>query len=230
LRYTRVADEQKSEPKLAVSREYSVLQPGPQKAYLIAEADWRRIKRMLAEIIPPENIYQQIGSGSVGVLGSSIFALVSLKLSSSPPPSWAWTVVTCVFIGSLVGAIAFYIVDSVQKRATVRTVESVQGEMGDIEQSCTPVASAEASSGIVSVEKTTLIVLSAMYGEDGHRWKDVTSLLNGRIKAGKVRIPVNNEELGPDPVPNVRKKIRVAYLLDGEARCTEALEGEELSI
>lgn len=225
-----MAEEWKSEPKLTVSQEFSVLQPRPQKAYLIAEADWRRIRRIVKEIVPPRNIYQQISSGSVGVFGSSIFALVSLMVSSTPPPNWAWTVVICAVLTSLVASVAFYYVDLMQKQATVRTTDSVLYEMAEIEQGCGPTASDIASSARPSAEARGLNVLSAQYGADGYPWKDVTSILNGRIINARLQVPVTNEELGPDPVPNVKKKIKVQYVLNGKSCLITVPEGEELLI
>jgi len=139
-----MAEEQESKPKLTVSQEFSVLQPRPQNAYLIAEADWKRIKRMVNEIVPPSNIYQQIGFTSLGVLGSSIVALASSGLSGTSLPVSAWVVMWCVFITSLaVAAITLLFVDPELKKATVRTAESVVLEMTQIEQSCAPIAATE---------------------------------------------------------------------------------------
>jgi hypothetical protein len=104
-----MADEQKREPKLTVSQEFSVLQPGRQNAYLIAEADWKRIKRIVREIVPHKSIYQIVGSASVGVLVSSASALLSFKLSSSSAPDWAWTIVICAAACSLLMTGAFFI-------------------------------------------------------------------------------------------------------------------------
>jgi hypothetical protein len=147
-----MADERESKPKLTVSQEFSVLQPRPQNAYLIAEADWKRIKRMVNEIVPPNNIYQQIGFTSLGVLGSSILALVSLKLSGASPPVWAWVVMWCVLITSLVvAAITLLLVDPGQKKTTVRTVESVVLEMTQIEQSCAPIAATEVRPAVQTI-------------------------------------------------------------------------------
>jgi hypothetical protein len=133
-----MTDDQKREPKLTVSQEFSVLQPGPQNAYLIAEADWKRIKRIVREIVPQRNVYQAVASGSVGVLVSSAFALLFFELSASSPPGWAWTVVICAAACSLLMSIAFFYFDSQQKESTVRTVKSVEEEITEIEQNCTP--------------------------------------------------------------------------------------------
>jgi len=184
-----MADEQESKPKLTVSQEFSVLQPRPQNAYLIAEADWKRIKRMVNEIVPPNNIYQQVGFTSLGVLGSSILALVSLKLSGASPPVWAWVVMWCVLITSLVvAATTLLLVDPEQKKTTVRTVESVVLEMTQIEQSCAPVAATEVrpAAQTITQPRATPSASEALPG-----WRIID---NWEVREGQVA----NWEPGPD--------------------------------
>jgi hypothetical protein len=225
-----MAEAQQGESKLTVSQEFSVLQPRPQNAYPIGEADWRRIRRMIKEIVPPNNVYQQISFTSLGVLGSSIFALISLELSSKSPPNWVWTVVWCMFAASLVATVALYFAGSDLKKATVRTAGSVLVEMTEIEQSCAPTAAIESSSGKVTAENAGLMLVSADYGADGHPWIDVKPALKGMIKGGKLCIQVTNEELGSDPVRNVPKKLRLVYRFNGKDYRLEVAEGDKLSI
>jgi hypothetical protein len=147
-----MGDEQENKPKLTVSQEFSVLQPRPQNAYLIAEADWKRLKRMINEIVPPSDLHQQIGFASLGVFGSSIFALISLAMSSTSPPSWAWTIVWCVCAASLVAAvISLYLAHPDVKKAAIHTTGSVLAEMAQVEQSCAPVASTEVTPGVQTI-------------------------------------------------------------------------------
>lgn len=223
-------DEQKREAKLTVSQEFSVLQPRPQNAYLIGEADWKRIKRIVKEIVPQKNIYQIVASGSVGVLVSSAFALLSFKLSSSSPPGWAWTVVICAAACSCLMTIAFFYFDFQQKQATARTVGGVLDEIREIEQNCGPAGLLERSSVNTSAEITELAICSAMYGADGHPWKNVASVLSTKIQDGGLHVPVTNAELGGDPLPNVNKKLEVTYSRGGRTYHKTVPENETLSI
>jgi hypothetical protein len=225
-----MGDERESKPKLTVSQEFSVLQPMRQNAYPIGEADWERIKRMIKEIVPPNNLYEQISFACLGVFGSSVLALASLKLSGTSPPVWAWVIVWCVFVGSLVATVTLYLAGKDLKKATARTAESALAEMMEIEQRCAPIASDSSSPASVPAEKAKLSLLSAAYGADGHGWSDVKPVLNQRIKDGKLCIHVTNEELGGDPVPNVWKKLRVAYRINGKVYRVEVGEGQKLSI
>lgn len=213
-------DEQKRESNLTVSQEFSVLQPGPQNAYLIAEADWKRIKRIVKEIVPHKNIYQIVGSGCVGVLVSSAFALLTFEVSDSTLPGWAWTVVICAAACSLLMTIAFFYFDSQQRPATVRTVDSVLVEMSEIEQNCEPAI----------LPEPQLTISSAKYGADGHSWRDVASVLSAKIQAGTLRVSVTNTELGGDPAPNIKKKLEVIYSRGGRTYQRTVPENETLSI
>jgi hypothetical protein len=224
-----MSDERKREPKLTVSQDFSVLQPGPQNAYLIAEADWKRIKRIVTEIVPPKNAYQIVSSGFLGVLVSSAFALLTFKLSNSPLPGWAWTVVICAASCSLLMTIAFYYFDSQQEQATNRSVTSVLDEIREIEQNRTPASLPGPSFVDVSGEEQGLTILSAVYGA-AQSWKDVASILSARIEDGKLLVPVTNEELGPDPLPNVEKRVEVAYSHGGRTYRKVVAENETLSI
>jgi hypothetical protein len=220
---------QKREPKLTVSQEFSVLQPRPQTAYLIAEADWKRIKRIVKEIVPHKNIHQIVASVSVGVLVSSAFALLSFKLSSSSPPGWAWTVVICAAACSFLMSVAFFYFDFQQSEATARTVGSVLEEITEVEQNCAPAGPPERSSVDDSAEKPGLTILSAVYGA-ASSWNDVASVLTTKIEDGKLLVPVTNEELGSDPLPNTKKRLEVAYSHRGRTYRATVSENEMLSI
>jgi hypothetical protein len=222
-------DDQKRESNLTVSQEFSVLQPGPQNAYLIGEADWKRIKRIVKEIVPHKNLYQMVGSGFFGVLVSSAFALLSFTLSNSPVPGWAWTTVICAGACSLLMTVAFFYFDSQQRRTTVRTVESVLAEIREIELNCSPASLLEPPSTSISAAKMELTICSALYGVDAV-WKDVASILSAKIQDGRLRVLVTNVELGCDPLPNAKKELRVTYSEGGRTYQKTVPENDTLSI
>jgi hypothetical protein len=224
-----MSDERKRESKLTVSHEFSVLQPRPQNAYLIAETDWKRIKRIVKEIVPHKDLYQWVSSFSAGVSVSSAFALLSFKLSSSSPPSWAWTVVSSAFVGSATATAAFFYFNLQQRRTTVRSVEGVLVEITEIEENLAPASLPETQSIKAPGTNTGLTICSALYGADGN-WKDVTSLLAAKIQGGRLRVPATNQELGGDPAPNVWKTLRVVYLQGGIEYSKILREDEILSL
>ncbi|MEZ5401446.1 MAG: DUF3395 domain-containing protein [Bryobacteraceae bacterium] len=58
-------------------------------------------------------------------------------------------------------------------------------------------------------------VLSAVYGAGGS-WRDVTGLVQGRVRDNQLVVPVNLDVLGQDPAPGVGKQLRVRYQQDGQ--------------
>jgi hypothetical protein len=191
-----MADEQESKPKLHASQEFSVLQPRPQNAYLVAEADWKRIKRMVTEIVPANNNYQQIGFASLGVVGSAILALASLKFSGTSPPVWASIVIWCLFISSsVVAVITLIFVGPELKKATVSTAQSVVDEMTAIEQSCAPIAATEVTG---AVQTNVQPRATPPFSEALPGWKIIDSW---EIREQQVA----DWELGPDWVRGSRR-------------------------
>jgi putative GTP pyrophosphokinase len=79
-------------------------------------------------------------------------------------------------------------------------------------------------------ERQELTIHSAVYGADGHPWKDVASKLSTKIEDGRLRVPVTNEEFGPDPLPNVEKQLEVTYSHGGQTYHKRVRENETLSI
>lgn len=78
--------------------------------------------------------------------------------------------------------------------------------------------------------KKGLDIVSATYGVDGHM-VDVTRNLISKILDGKRETFVgNNLTDGDDPVPGVKKKLKVVYFYNGKESSKEFLEGETLSI
>jgi hypothetical protein len=83
--------------------------------------------------------------------------------------------------------------------------------------------------GDSSHDDNSLVIVSAQYGA-GNTWKDVVHLLQTRVQDGKLRIRADNAELGPDPLPNVTKRLEVAYSLDGRTNSKTVQENEILSL
>jgi len=87
-----------------------------------------------------------------------------------------------------------------------------------------------------TVEKTPraeLQITKAAYGyfaPAGQSFRDVTGPVKALVAKGTLEIPANNDLAGDDPAPNIPKKLRVEFTLNGQADSTEAAENDELSL
>jgi hypothetical protein len=77
---------------------------------------------------------------------------------------------------------------------------------------------------------TSLNIISATYGA-GKQRRDVTDRVRSMVRDGRLHITVNNDTLGGDPAPDVRKALWVTYST-GRGRPQEVRvdEGERLSV
>lgn len=74
-----------------------------------------------------------------------------------------------------------------------------------------------------------LHIMRAYYGGEGH-FVNVTERLRHMIDDGRIYTRVDNEHLGLDPDPHVRKVLRVLYWYDGERRQVVVPEKSELRL
>jgi hypothetical protein len=74
-----------------------------------------------------------------------------------------------------------------------------------------------------------LHIMRAYYGGEGH-FVNVTERLRHMIDDGRLYTRVDNEHLGLDPDPHVRKVLRVLYWYDGERRNIVVPEKSELRL
>ena len=70
-------------------------------------------------------------------------------------------------------------------------------------------------------------ITKALYG-DGRRMKDVTEILNAKVTANRIELPITNANLGGDPAPAVKKHLLVDYEFNGAAANVKLTEGETL--
>jgi hypothetical protein len=75
----------------------------------------------------------------------------------------------------------------------------------------------------------TLRITKALYG-DGRRMKDVTDILNARIAANQLELPITNDNLGGDPAPAVKKNIVVEYSWNNAPATLTIAEGDTLRL
>jgi hypothetical protein len=127
-------DEPKRRGPFAFQQEFSVDQPAPGKAYFIFESDWKRIKRMIQEIVPYGGGYQVLWSICSGICASSVFLLVTLGIEGNKVPTWAWTITWVAAVATcLVGVLSCF-VDRAQRKAVSRSTASVLDEMTLLEK------------------------------------------------------------------------------------------------
>ncbi len=74
-----------------------------------------------------------------------------------------------------------------------------------------------------------LRIVSATWGA-GPRSREVTRLLQDRVRDGRLRIRASNEDMGFDPALNVVKELRVVYELRGRRQEVRIPEGEFLQL
>jgi len=74
-----------------------------------------------------------------------------------------------------------------------------------------------------------LHIMRAYYGGEGH-FVNVTERLRHMVDDGRLYTRVDNEHLGLDPDPHVRKVLRVLYWFDGERRNIVVSEKSELRL
>ena len=72
-----------------------------------------------------------------------------------------------------------------------------------------------------------LHIMRAYYGGEGH-FVNVTERLRHMIDDGRLHTRVDNDHLGLDPDPHVRKVLRVLYWYDGQRRQITVAEKREL--
>ena len=61
-------------------------------------------------------------------------------------------------------------------------------------------------------------------------WSDITGKVKSQVASGVYVIPANNDFAGDDPAPNIPKRLRVEYNLNGGDTTLEVKEGESLTL
>lgn len=76
---------------------------------------------------------------------------------------------------------------------------------------------------------TGLKIVSAQYGA-GSRVMDVTALLTARVAADRLTVPVDNNNMGGDPMRGADKVVNVTYEWNGQRYTASAKEGQTLRL
>ncbi len=88
---------------------------------------------------------------------------------------------------------------------------------------------ADAAAAPVMPVATGLKILSAQYGS-GTRIMDVTTLLASRISADRLVVPVDNNNMGGDPLRGADKVLTIAYEWNGQRYTASAKEGQTMRL
>jgi hypothetical protein len=78
-----------------------------------------------------------------------------------------------------------------------------------------------------------LRILRANYGyfaPASHAWIDLTEKVKSLVAGGTYEVPANNDFAGDDPAPDVPKRMRVEYSLNGNENTAETQEGQTLTL
>jgi hypothetical protein len=78
-----------------------------------------------------------------------------------------------------------------------------------------------------------LRILKALYGAlpaGGQSWLDVTASVKSLVANGTRQIPASNDMAGDDPAPNIVKRLRVEFILNGRQHSADATEGGNLDL
>jgi hypothetical protein len=75
----------------------------------------------------------------------------------------------------------------------------------------------------------SLRIMRAQYGI-GHRYADVTDLLNSRIQGDRLSLRVTNDTMGGDPDPDKHKQLIVFYIFNGRQLRVTVNEKDSLSL
>jgi len=121
--------ETNGEKKFKFSREFSVDVPPAGRAYFIPVTEWERLKRMIRQIVPPQNWFQAGGWLFAGIAATT---LIGIWQSDNPSLHFkvvAWAVVLC---GAIM-AIALFCLDGQQRQDITQSAQSVIDEMIELE-------------------------------------------------------------------------------------------------
>ena len=88
-----------------------------------------------------------------------------------------------------------------------KVANNVKSELGALRE-------AAKADQAAAIEERSLIIKSAKYGAEGH-YNDVTDRVKSAIAAGKVKMRVDDDVFGPDPIKKVPKKVTVDYVYAG---------------
>jgi alpha-L-rhamnosidase len=88
----------------------------------------------------------------------------------------------------------------------------------------TQASSAEATNASLVIRRATYETVA------GGQSVDVTAILNGRIKQGRLKMAVNNKTLGVDPAVDMAKRLRVEYECGGQILKKEVAENQTLML
>src|ERR1700674_2675068 len=97
--------------RLNVNQKYSIDEPTVKKAYFVPQSEWQRVVRLINELVPYHNVFQLLWPLCVGVFGSMIGILITLRTASVAAPNWVGTVIWATAATTLVACIICFCAD-----------------------------------------------------------------------------------------------------------------------
>jgi hypothetical protein len=118
---------------LKITRDYVVYQPREQCVFPIEDADWRRLKRLINNIVPQRRLFEVLSSISFGVFASAILSLVAFYATKDLAP-WVlpttWLTLGCSFVLG----ISFEMLYRQQHKVSTASVSVILDEMDQLEK------------------------------------------------------------------------------------------------
>ncbi len=116
------------------TQDYFVYKNKKEGVFPIKESDWKRLKRIIGQIIPHERIFQIFSSVFFGIFASSIFSLIAFQ-ATTKIENWVKPVTWSICLVSLILAVSLLILDKRHKGIITLSTKDVLTDMSEIEKS-----------------------------------------------------------------------------------------------
>ena len=116
-----------------------------EKAIFVTEADWMRVRAMVADIETEERTYQIAGSVLAGAFASFSCLCLSFYSSAVPIASWLWTFGLTISCCSGVLSGACFLFDSCLERKRIERRDAVREEIDQVEARFEPATQSASS-------------------------------------------------------------------------------------
>lgn len=142
----------------------------------------------------------------MAILFKRVSAVILLTLTTAwYTRSLAWN----AFIALVAAAIAYITVEVMQHQESKK-----QGQDGN---------------EVAIKRDDPLVILSAYYGMESG-WKDVTTVVRGFVREGRLSLVVTNEVMGGDPAPWKVKELKLQYSFHGVTNKIVVKEEQRLQL
>lgn len=123
---------------IEVNQQYSIDVPTAKKAYIVPQAEWQRVRRLVKDLAPYHNLFRTLWPLCAGISVSMIGILFTLWTAAITVPAWVWTLTWTVAAAALVAGIICFYSDFQHRKSVQHGLDGVLEEMTALEQSCQP--------------------------------------------------------------------------------------------